>query len=236
MSNQEEINSDVRKRKIRWLCHFTQSRKLSHILGEAAGIYSIEWLKENRPDIFDQNDSNRLDGYPNYINCSIEYPNTWFLNKAKKREVLFTDWSILLLKADLLWLPKTRFAYRNAAAISSNIKEGFEAYSKMFADSITGAYGKTFTRDKNHVPSCPTDGQAEVLIYQHIPIDQIIGIVFADKKQAKLEIDRLDSLKIKLNNIDIYIAPHFFDHSWRTCIEKGQVPKEIILNKDEIND
>jgi hypothetical protein len=226
----DKIKKDVLERKIKKLCHFTQSRKLPHILGDTGGIFSTDWLQENRPDIIDQNDPVRLDGFPNYISCSIEYPNTWYLKKAKVRDPLFKDWCIVLVKPDVIWMPKTRFAYRNAAALRGNINEGFKEYLKMFSPSISGAYNKVFNRKKMHLPSCPTDGQAEVLVYEKIPLKLIIGLGFKDEEHAKLEICRLQELKIDLNDLGFFLAPHFFDDSWRNFIENGKTPVETIYN------
>ena len=185
MTDLDKIRADVIQRKIRRLCHFTQSRKLPHILGEPGGIFSIEWLEKNRQDIIDKNDLIRLDGYPNFISCSIEYPNTWYLDKAKMRDPLFKDWSILLIKPEILWSPNTIFAFRNAAALKGNIKGGFDEYLKMFSPDNPGAYGKIFRRKNSHLPSCPTDGQAEVLVLEKITSDFIWGIVFKTKSTQK---------------------------------------------------
>ncbi len=184
----KQIRQEAQRKGISRLCHFTQARKLPHILAETAGIYSVEWLTTNRPDLLDSNDPQRLDGYPNHISCSIEYPNTWYWPKAKERDPLFKDWVVLLIKPDVLWREKTRFCYRNCAALLGDAKEGYNAFLEMFRDEVVGAYNKSFRRTPEMLPCCPTDGQAEALVYERIGLDMIIGVAVQSRERARKEL------------------------------------------------
>ncbi len=225
----EKIRQEVIRRNITRLCHFTQSRKLPHILGDLQGIYSIDSLLSLRPDIVDKNDPLRLDGQPNYICCSIEFPNTYFFRQAAIREKIFKDWVVLILKRELIWRSENKYSYRNAAAKPTPIGSGSEAFVKMFANSVTGSREITFTRDRNQLDFCPTDAQAEVLIKEVIPRQDIIKIGVATEEQAKLEIRRLSLLKIDTDLLEFIIAPHMFDGSWVGLVKAGKYPVEKVM-------
>jgi hypothetical protein len=92
MTDADHIKREAQRRGITRLCHFTQSRKLAHILTELDGIWSTARLVEIAPDLLDRMDQSRFDGHTNHICCSIEYPNTWYLNKIRDSDPLFKEW------------------------------------------------------------------------------------------------------------------------------------------------
>lgn len=228
-TDSEKIRQEVIKRRISRLCHFTQSRKLPHILGELQGIYSIDTLVSSSPDLVDVNDPLRLDGQPNYICCSIEFPNTYFFQKAAIREKIFMDWVVLILKRELIWKSDNKYSYRNAAAQPTPIGSGCGAFLKIYEDSVIGSGNRTFTRGRTQFDFCPTDVQAEVLIKEVIPRQDIIKIGVATEEQAKLEIKRLSLLKIDTDQLEFIIAPHMFDGSWVNLVKAGKYPVEKVL-------
>jgi hypothetical protein len=168
------IKREVESRGIRRLCHFTPSRNLVHILTGTTGILATKKLQENERNIFTQTDLERLDNHEGYICCSIEYPNAWYFDKARSKDLLFKDWVVMFINPQYLWLPSTRFCPRNAASgYGSGIAEGEEAFLAMFANSVPGSGGRTFTRGSTHLACCPTDNQAEVLILDQIGMSDI---------------------------------------------------------------
>ena len=73
--------------------------------------------------------------------------------------------------------------------------------------------------------SCPTDGQAEILIQHNIPRRFITGIavneeVLAARVHAVLEL-------CCITTIPIYIAPDVMSKRWSDLIKKGMTPDEI---------
>ena len=93
----EAIQNDVLRRGITRLCHFTPSRSLAHILATGAGVLPTRLLKEEERLLFNPTDLQRLDGHVDHICCSIEYPNAWYLDRARATETLFRDWVILFV-------------------------------------------------------------------------------------------------------------------------------------------
>ena len=93
----------------------------------------------------------------------------------------------------------------------------------MYADRIQGAYDKTFTRGATHLHSCPTDQQAEILIFDRIKMADIIGVAVRTEDQAKTE-----KVRLKINNIDaesfkFVIAPVMFDkYALNNMIRSGK--------------
>ncbi len=223
----EVIKCKAELRRITRLCHFTPSRNLIHILTGEMGILATKKLQENERSAFTQTDLERLDRHEGYICCSIEYPNVWYFDKAKSRDILFPDWVVLFINPKYLWLPGTRFCPRNAASgYGSGIVEGEEGFQAMFADAVSGAYGKTRDRSSNHLACCPTDDQAEVLIPDQIGVADILAISVPTETQAKNEVARLRIMDIKENRYKFVIAPEIFNKSISNLIRSGKRPKE----------
>jgi hypothetical protein len=208
----DSIMREVERRGITRLCHFTPSRNLVHILTNEMGILATKHLEEDERNIFTPTDLQGLDGHQGYICCSIEYPNAWYFDTAKSKDILFRDWVVLFINLKYLWLAGTRFCARNAAsACGSSVAEGEAAFLSMFAPSVSGAGGKTFSRSTSHLSCCPTDNQAEVLIPDKIGISDIIGIAVPTETQAKNEAVRLNLLGIPEEKYNLVIAPDLFD-------------------------
>ena len=58
---------------------------LTHILSSNEGILASDSI---RSDVKTVTDINRYDGELEYVCCSIEYPNSWFLSKAQQRDTI----------------------------------------------------------------------------------------------------------------------------------------------------
>jgi hypothetical protein len=110
--DQEQIKAEVETKGITRLCHFTQARKLPHILTTLGGLWSVQYLTENAPDLLDYVDRNRFDGRLDHICCSIEYPNTWYLDRVRYQDPNFRDWIILFLSRTLIWKEGSLFSRR----------------------------------------------------------------------------------------------------------------------------
>ena len=220
------IQRSVNKRGISRLCHFTPSRNLGHIITDQRGLLATQHLQEEERTIFNPTDIHRLDGHPDHICCSIQYPNAWYFRKAREKELLFPDWVVLLIRPYYLWLPGTKFCPRNAASGGGYaVNEGAEAFETLFATNIEGAYGKIYSREKK-APCIPTDDQAEVLIPDQVCKEDLMAIVVKDKSQVKREIVRLKILDVSLP--PLIIAPDFFNaHSLSATLKSGNFPTEV---------
>lgn len=222
----EAIRVSAQTRGITRLCHFTPSRNLGHIATQSMGVLATQHLLDDEKAILNPTDLERLDGYPDHVCCSIQYPNAWYFRKAQEKERLFRDWVVLLIAAHYLWLPGTKFSPRNAAANSGrSVRSGAEAFEALFAPHIEGAKGMTFQRLPSHPLWLPTDEQAEVLIPDRIHRQDILGVVVRDRSQARREAARLEDLNEPVPRI--FIAPQFFSAGELSrSLRSGHLPAE----------
>jgi hypothetical protein len=222
------IEREIRGRNISRLCHFTPSNKAVHILGSDTGVLAVDFINS---DIYDANDEGRYDGKTDYVNCSIQYPNYWYFRTIKDKNPIFKDWVILFIRPELLLSDTTRFCFTNAAyRRGTYIKEGFEAFKAMFAEQVYG--NRTLRRSPQMLPCCPTDDQAEVLIYRSICREDIMAIAVPDEEQAKRENKRWITLG-DVPSFDIIIAPDLFNGSFSDKVRRGRVPLEYKYNGDD---
>lgn len=204
------IQQECINRGITRLCHFTQSRNLSHIFGDTIGLCSTKTLQSfDMP--YNPTDLGRYDGRDDLVCCSIEYPNTYYFSKVRDQDHLFKDWVVLLIDPSYLWHSGTFFCPCNAAKSNgSYIQSGIIGFRSLYAATSPGF--TSYTRSHSHLPSAPTDIQAEVLLQDPIQLSSIIGIVVQSEEQALREICRFE-LQGLLIDKPIYIAPAFFQKS-----------------------
>lgn len=220
------IQQAVRSRGITRLCHFTPSRNLAHIVEDPSGILASRHLEENEEAVFNPTDLERLDGFPDHVCCSIQYPNAWYFRQARRQERLFLDWVVVLIDARYLWRAGTKFCPRNAAAEHGRlIREGAEAFESLFAETVQGAGGRTFTRYQHQPAFLPTDEQAEVLIPDQIQRQDVMGIVVRNQEQAKREVARLRLIGRSAPRIAV--APEYYNPSTLSgLLRAGRLPIE----------
>lgn len=224
----EAIRTAASARGITRLCHFTPSRNLAHIATGETGILATRALGENERRLYTPTDLDRLDGFTSHVCCSIEYPNAWYFDQARAKEPLFRDWVVLLIDPRYLWEPGTLFCPRNAAAGKGRYVDGGErAFRSLFAESTSGTGGQTFVRSSRHLPCCPTDEQAEVLVPDQIVLSDILAVAVATETQAKNELARFGLMGVEEGAFTFVIAPALFDkHHLSWCIRTGSRPKE----------
>jgi hypothetical protein len=227
----EKIKAEVERRGITRLCHFTPSRNLGQILSGAIGVLATVNLEKDERHVFAPTDLQRLDRHKDHISCSIEYPNAWYFEKARTREVLFRDWVILFIDRKYLWKDGTRFCPRNAAAsFGREVRSGHLAFEGLFASRVTGAYSKDYARTALTPEYCPTDEQAEVLIPDKIALEDILGLAVHSIEQARNEVVRLLYLQVpetRVRGLRIVIAPDLYEkHKLSRMLKMGQRPEE----------
>lgn len=224
-----EILNEIEKRGIKRICHFTKSKNLGHILNDFKGIYAIDSLPENYQDY---NDSLRLDGKTDYICCSIQYPNIFYLDRIKNNDKLFKDWIILSIDPKIMCSEKTLFSKVNAATERGRyISKGVRGFKSLFDNNIVTSK-RSITRPFTMIESSPTDIQAEVLIYNKIPLEYIKEIIVKNEIQAREEFFRIKLLCGK-SDIPIIVAPELFNKDLSNKIRAGAIPEEYYwtLNK-----
>lgn len=219
------IRQEYQNRNITRLCHITRSQKAMHILSSEDGIKAVDFLDES---LYDANDEQRLDGKKDFINCSIQYPNHWYWKRVKDKDPLFRDWVILLINPEILTLDTTKFCPVNAAkGRGAYISDGYDGFKELFGERVHTRY-----RPSQMLPCCPTDDQAEVLVYKNISRKDIIGVVVLNEDQGESESVRWEILNIP--KFDIAIAPDLFNGEWSTKVRRGIRPLEYKYQGGEL--
>lgn len=225
----KEIESEIQRRKITRLCHFVHTNKLLHILKSDEGIKAVDFIDL---DILEQNDNKRLDGKTDYINCSIQYPNYWYLRRVKDNNPIFNDWAILFIDPVVISLETTMFSPVNAAArFGAYIDKGYKAFNCMFDKTIT-SNNRTTNRTPQMLDNASTDDQAEVLVYRNIPRKFITGIALESEEIARNKMTAWNLIGVP--EIDIYVAPDLFSGETSKMIRQGIAPNECKIKEDSL--
>jgi len=231
-----EIERLARHRGITRLCHLTPFQNLIHI-ARGEGLRSTLDLAADARNAFTRQDLERLDGYPDHISCSIEYPNVWYLRQRRKRatplQKLFPDWVCVLIEPHHLWRDDTLVCFRNAAAsYGAYVDSGPAAFEAMYADSVDGSGGRTYVRGAKP-NNCPTDDQAEVLVAKQIPLADANRVVVADTGGASRVLVGLDLLNVPSETFEIIIAPKLFQISLSAALKAGHLPTETLWRRGD---
>lgn len=216
------------------LCHFTPLRNLVHLASERTGLLSLRQLTERSGD-YDQQDLERLDGHPDHVCCSIQYPNAWYLSSRKLRATpiqrLFPDWVCLALDPRHLWEPGTRVCVRNASALGGALVEDIsqKAFDALYAPSVVGSGGKLYVRGPTRLRACPTDDQCEVLVHRAIPLIDVQTVIVAGESDAKRFYAALEQIGAGIDGLCWAIAPTLFDaRALSRAIARGTPPSETL--------
>ncbi|RZQ63388.1 DarT ssDNA thymidine ADP-ribosyltransferase family protein [Amycolatopsis suaedae] len=217
-----KIIDEARRRGVTRLCHFTKAANLAHII--ATRELRDTALLEASDDSFRPSDMNRRDGHRGHICLSLEYPNSWYLQEARNRDLSFPDWVVITLDISILETPGARFCPHNAARLlGAGIRDGATGFNSLFSDRVGDRY-----RNSVHPPWWPTDDQAEILIPGPISSSFIRSVITQSDEQAELETFRL---KLQFPTEDIPpldVAPVLFqprELSWQ--VRRGNRPIEM---------
>jgi hypothetical protein len=177
--------------KISYLLHFTRVSNLSSIM--KYGLYPIERVHEigANPEI---NDHERWDGHRDSTSLSISFPNykMFYKYRMENQEI---DWTVLVLDPSILWTKKCAFSKHNAAdnRIRSQSVDDLltlQAFSGMF-EPIDGHP----SREVQRLKSCdPTDGQAEIMVFDVIEPNFINGVIFSQNSIRDAQIVNLGAV------------------------------------------
>lgn len=175
MNDKEKILVAARERRIEHFIHFTNALNLPNIL--SYGLCSKECLEYRGID-YNYNDDWRLDNLSNSISVSVTSPNYkmfYFLrcNEPSK------NWVVLVLDAKQILDLDCAFCYTNAAnncisSIPIEKRKTFEAFESMFEERENQASRQELKLDSNET----TDPQAEVLVFESIPVSAIQYALF----------------------------------------------------------
>ena len=201
------------------LCHFTKVQSLTHILLSEDGILATAFISG---DIIQQNDMARLDNQTDYVSCSLQYPNCWYWEEAKNRDndIIFSEWVVLTIDLEILKSIKYKFCSCNAARncgiyISDDLCKIPDLYGNP---NMLGRYRKL-----SMLSCCPTDDQAEIIVYKNIPISYINGVIVGNNDSAK-HIAAI--LKTVGRKIPIYVSADVCNKNWSNMVRRGVKPFE----------
>lgn len=169
------IISDIIKREIEYLVHFTNTKNLESIF--EYGLLCRDDLDDNEM-LYEYNDYFRYDNVTQSISTSITSPNYkmfWSIRRENPDE----DWAVLFIDAKAALNLKCAFCYINAASsqistIDLDQRCTYEYYQKMFEENHPKYTRSTLNLSLNE----PTNPQAEVLVLENIPANYIKMCLF----------------------------------------------------------
>ena len=171
------MKSKLNERKIDVLVHFTQAANLPNII--KYGLMTRDKLEEQDID-FLHNDDYRYDecNIIKPICVSIEFPN-YKMFYSLRMENLRTEWAVIVLDASIICdfdcaFCATNAGSRDAFRTTLDQRRGEEAFEGLF-------HTPNLRKDLELPSWYPTDPQAEVLIFEGIPIEYIQEIHFQDE-------------------------------------------------------
>ncbi|TYC83919.1 DUF4433 domain-containing protein [Acetobacterium wieringae] len=210
------------------LCHFTKLQSLTHIINSENGIMASSSIRQ---DTKNATDTARYDGELDYVCCSVQYPNSWFLNKAiqNNHDKIFRDWVVLYIDLSILNYKEAKFCPCNASKSRGYyINNDMDNIDSIFATSVpTFSYPRT----PKMLTCCPTDGQAEILIKDNIPLNFVNGIAIGNEDVAKRVYAMLKMCDIE--RIPLYIAPDVLSPNWSSMIKNDRRPDETLCDWSE---
>ena len=186
LSRKSQIKHICQDQGITTLVHFTQIKHLRSILHE--GLLDHQSLLKKHGQQFVSNDKQRIDGHKEAICLSISFPNYPLFSKFSwsdnDNQPDYTGWVVLLLDAKVLWELNCAFCQENAASnavrhIPLEERKKPDALKGMFVEVCRDTKGDVYERQSmqilNHYPTHP---QAEVLVFDTIPVKYIKEVHF----------------------------------------------------------
>jgi hypothetical protein len=173
------VKETIESKKIEYVWHFTRLANLDGILTHGL-INRQSILKKGLPSEF--NDDYRFDECEDSICCSIGHPN-YKMFYSLRQDNPDSEWVVIVLQPSVLWEKDCAFCATNAASnevtcIPIQHRKGIDAFNKLF-DELPG---KPPRNELGISESCPTDPQAEVLVFGDIEPKYIVGVVTKSKQ------------------------------------------------------
>ena len=169
----------VEGRAIVYVWHFTRLDNLEGILTH--GLLGRPRIAELGIQS-DFNDEYRFDGHEDAICCSLGHPNYKMFYRLRQ-ESLGTEWVVIALHASVLWGKDCASCMTNAASNSVTCipvaqRRGVAAFTGLFQEIP----GKPPRSELGIPENCPTDPQAEVLVFGNIETTYIAGVITQSKQ------------------------------------------------------
>lgn len=208
---EKSVQNFVAERGIKYLVHFTRIENLISVLSN--GLIPVASLFERGIDCV-TNDLFRYDGCEDATCLSIQFPNYKMFYKYRV-EFPESEWVVLGINKQVLWEKDCVFCSENAASATMFTmpivdRKGVEGLKKLYEDYP----GKPSRQELNIKDNYPTNPQAEVLVFDIIQPELILGVAFKSNEQ----LDRYKHLMpptVKASvNPKLYSYRNDFEH-WR---------------------
>lgn len=224
----QDIENVLLEHNISRLCHMTQIDKLFSILYGDTGIWANDFYEGTG---MYRNDLERRDGRTDYISTSIEYPNVWYYNAKRNINPKVNTWAVIFIDTNVCMDDSTLFCPINSASSKGHYIGGQVENFKRVFDSEVGFRH----RSPLMLECCPTDDQAEVLVYRNIPVIAICGVAFESDAIAHVMQELLDKYGVRYP--DLYASKDLFTTNMSYMIRHGCKPCEnlIIRGNKELN-
>lgn len=194
--------------------HFTNEQNLFSILQR--GVLSRKDLEDNHiPFAF--NDEIRLDGMQDAISMSVTSPNYRMFYKYRRVKSK-ADWIVLTFDSQKILRYKCAF-YKANAGCNDSIKYKSDdrvdccAFEEMFSDWDPYHCRESLGLGSNET----TDPQAEVMVFDKIPVSCISRIIFRSSEQFNRYSSILNLYGIEGACIDFFFLPRHDYKQWKKC-------------------
>jgi hypothetical protein len=174
----DEIRNFSNALGIQYLLHFTRADNLALIMQH--GIVPVALTADKGIEAF-TNDCSRFDYQPEATCISIGFPNHRMFYKFRNADET-SEWAVLAIKPAVLWTKPCAFCQRNAAdalvtAIPIEERMTAAAFSAMYQE----VEGERSRKEQKLKAFDPTHDQAEVLVFDVIEPNLIVGAAFNSK-------------------------------------------------------
>ena len=187
-----QIQQICKDRGITTLVHFTRIENLQSILRE--GLLGRETLEKRLQEgslklqkLF-INDNSRWDKHKDAVCVSISFPNYLMFSSIRKQKKMSdgisdSGWVVLGLDAKILWELDCAFCKENAASnairhVPLEERRKSDVLEGMFVDPYRDVKERVYRRDSQTPTHYPTHPQAEVLVFDPIPVEYIQAVHF----------------------------------------------------------
>lgn len=193
-----KLPESLKIHSIKSVFHFSIFDNLKSILDN--GINSRKYL-ENKTISYMWMDENRFDDRRDWISTSLSYPNLYLIRNKIKSWDIESELVLLEIDPQIIGSLPAIFFPGNAARsdLNANYKEDRIQYLDLCG--IQNLFLNKEVREKYNLPNYhPTDPQAEILFYRHVPARFIKAIYSSDKFKSKYK-NQINQLVEKYKSI-----------------------------------
>jgi hypothetical protein len=194
----DKLLENLKIPSIKSVFHFSIFDNLKSILDN--GINSRKYL-ENKTISYMWMDENRFDDRRDWISTSLSYPNLYLIrNKIKSWDI---ESELVLLEIDPQIIGSLPAIFFPGNAARSDLNANYKEDRIQYLDfcGIQNLFLNKEVREKYNLPNYhPTDPQAEILFYRHVPARFIKAIYSSDKFKLKYK-NQINQLVEKYKSI-----------------------------------